>query len=104
MDGTFPQGRSQVPEQSGTLNSGQLRSIAEAASCKVHGWKQAGNDAHRFVVGSVIRAFNHPRATVLCEPSLVSNTMNPPDVVLIDEEAGVCVIEVKGVGIESIVD
>jgi hypothetical protein len=78
--------------------------ILDKASCRVHGARQAGNDAHRFVLGEVVQAFDNPRAVVLCEPGLTSHTMNPPDVVLVDSEAGVHVIEVKGVGLDKIRD
>jgi len=91
-------------DPAGTMSKRELASLVSSATCRVFGHEQAGNDAHRYVLGQVIKAFDDPRATVLCEPSLTSNSMTPPDVVLVDSEAGVHVIEVKGIGIEQVLD
>jgi hypothetical protein len=87
------------------MQSQELEKIVNAASCRVFGWEDASNDAHRTVLGLLIHGFRSADATVLCEPSLARTSKRPPDVVLVDNIAGIHVIEVKGhdlAGIEAI--
>ncbi len=79
-----------------------LAQLAGAASCRVFGLEDAGNDAQRAVLGTLIRGFADRDATILCEPSLARKTTRPPDVVLVDLVAGLHVIEVKGINLEQI--
>lgn len=73
-----------------------LVTLVGAAKCRIFGSEDASNDPHRLVIGTLIQGFNHPDATILCEPSLVHSSKRPPDVVLVDRIAGIHVIEVKG--------
>ena len=84
------------------MRADELAKLVERARCRVFGHEDAGNDAHRGVLAALIRGFDHPDATVLCEPSLARKTTRPPDAVLIDPIAGVHVVEVKGVTLGQI--
>ena len=84
------------------MKADALAKLVEKASCRVFGHEDAGNDAHREVLAALIRGFDHPDATVLCEPSLARKTTRPPDCVLVDPVAGVHVVEVKGVTLDQI--
>ena len=77
------------------MKADALAKFAEAARCRVFGHEDAGNGPQREVLAALIRGFDHPDATVLCEPSLARKTTRPPDCVLIDPVAGVHVVEVK---------
>ena len=79
------------------MRADALAKVVERARCRVFGHEDAGNDAQREVLAALIRGFDHPDATVLCEPSLARKTTRPPDAVLVDPVAGVHVVEVKGV-------
>ena len=79
-----------------------LAKLAEASRCRVFGHEDAGNGPQRAVLAALIRGFDHPDATVLCEPSLARKSSRPPDVVLVDPVAGVHVVEVKGVTLDQI--
>lgn len=86
------------------MTKAQLASILEGASCRVFGHEQNVNAGHRLVVGELARQFDHSMATLLSEPSMTTSSLHPPDVVLVDPLAGMHVIEVKGVTIDSIRD
>ena len=73
-----------------------LHKLVHAAPCRVFGWEYASNDAHRRILGLLVKGFPSPDTTILCEPSLARSSKRPPDVVLVDTIAGVHVIEVKG--------
>ena len=79
-----------------------LAKLVDASRCRVFGHEDAGNGPQRAVLAALIRGFDHPDATVLCEPSLARKTTRPPDVVLVDPVAGVHVVEVKGVSLGQI--
>jgi hypothetical protein len=80
------------------MKADELARLVQSARCRVRGWQDAGNDSHRAVVASLVRAFDQSESAVLCEPSLArQTTRRPPDVVLVDLEAGVHVFEVKGI-------
>jgi hypothetical protein len=79
-----------------------LANLAHASACRVFGHEDAGNGPQREVLAALIRRFDHPDATVLCEPSLARNSSRPPDVVLVDPLAGVHVVEVKGIHLDQI--
>ena len=84
------------------MRADALAKIVEKADCRVFGHEDAGNVAHREVLAALIRGFDHPDATVLCEPSLARKSTRPPDVVVVDPLAGVHVVEVKGVALDQI--
>src|SRR3954453_5876413 len=80
------------------MKAEDLANLVQSARCRVRGWEDAGNDSHRAVLAALIRAFDRSESAVLCEPSLArQTTRRPPDVVLVDPEAGVHVFEVKGI-------
>jgi hypothetical protein len=79
-----------------------LAKLVDDSRCRVFGHEDAGNGPQRAVLAALIRGFDHPDATVLCEPSLARNSTRPPDAVLIDPVAGVHVVEVKGVSLGQI--
>ena len=78
------------------MKSTTLSDLIAKATCQVYGWEEASNDAQRAVVARLAADFRSPDTLVLCEPSLARSTKRPPDVVLIDPDAGVHVFEVKG--------
>ncbi len=84
------------------MRQNELERLVNSAKCRVFGWEDAGNDAHRQTMASLVQGFNHPDATVLCEPSLARTTKRPPDLVLVDTVAGLHVIEVKGHDLDQI--
>ena len=92
----FPDFGGPVRSNSGAMQKHELDRLVNAATCRVFGWEDASNDPHRLVVGTLIQGFNHPDATILCEPSLAHTSKRPPDVVLVDPIAGIHVVEVKG--------
>ncbi|MDB5340950.1 MAG: hypothetical protein JWN70_6569 [Planctomycetaceae bacterium] len=73
-----------------------LQRLLSTARCRVFGYEDASNDAQRLVLAALIQGFDHPEATVLCEPSLARSGKRPPDAVLVDPVAGIHVVEVKG--------
>src|SRR3954465_15257827 len=79
------------------MNADALAKLADASRCRVFGHEDARNAPQREVLAALIRGFDHPDATVLCEPGLARNTTRPPDAVLVDPVAGVHIAEVKGV-------
>jgi len=81
-----------------------LANLIRQSSCRVFGAQDASNKAHRSVLAELIRGFDHPDSTILCEPSLAKSTIRPPDVVVVDLIAGLHVVEVKGVSLEQIDD
>src|SRR3954471_7818353 len=84
------------------MRADALAKVVAKAECRVFGHEDAGNAPQRVVLAALIRGFDHPDATVLCEPGLARNTTRPPDVVLADPVAGVHVVEVKGVSLDQI--
>lgn len=78
------------------MQKSDLHKLVNAAQCRVFGWEDASNDAHRLVLGLLIQGFRSQDASILCEPSLARTSQRPPDVVLVDPLAGIHVIEVKG--------
>jgi len=84
------------------MNSDRLDRLANASACRIVGCENANHDAQRAVLAALISGFDRPDAAILCEPSLARKTTRPPDAVLIDIEAGVHVVEVKGVSIDQI--
>ena len=81
----------------------ELATVVGLARCRVFGWEDASNDPHRTVVATLVRLFDEPESTVLCDPSLTGRrTRQRPDVVLVHPEAGVHVFEVKGVSLDQI--
>jgi hypothetical protein len=79
-----------------------LARLAQSSRCRVFGHEDAGNAPQQEVLAALIRGFDHPDATILCEPSLARNSTRPPDAVLVDPVAGVHVVEVKGVHIGQV--
>lgn len=79
-----------------------LERLVNSATCRVFGWEDAGNDAHRLVMAALIRGIDHPDATILCEPSLARTSKRPPDLVLVDTVAGLHFVEVKGQDLDHI--
>src|SRR5438270_7975613 len=79
-----------------------LSKLVQASRCRVFGHEDAANSPQRAVLAALIRGFDHPDATVLCEPSLARKTTRPPDAVLVDPVAGVHVGEVKGVTLDQV--
>src|SRR5687768_15631939 len=96
-----PPGVRPVREPSGcvgvAMRADALAKVVEEAHCRVFGHEDAGNEAHRAVLAALVRGFDRPEATVLCEPSLARKTTRPPDAVLVDPVAGVHVVEIKGI-------
>src|SRR4051794_38627780 len=84
------------------MRADALAKVVEKAACRVFGHEDAGNGPQRAVLAALIRGFDHPDATVLCEPSLARKTTRPPDVVLVDPVAGIHVVEVKGVTLDQV--
>ena len=84
------------------MNADALAKVVERARCRVFGQEDAANDPQRDVLAALIRGFDHTDATVLCEPSLARKTARPPDAVLVDPDAGVHVVEVKGVALDQV--
>ncbi len=84
------------------MQKSELEALVNSAKCRVFGWEDASNDAHRLVLGLLIKGFNHLDASVLCEPSLARSSKRPPDIVLVDTVAGLHVIEVKGHDLQQI--
>jgi hypothetical protein len=84
------------------MKADALAKVVEEAGCRVFGHEDAGNDSHRAVLAALIRGFDHPESTVLCEPSLARKTTRPPDAVLVDPVAGVHVVEIKGVTLDQV--
>jgi len=84
------------------MNSDRLSRLANSSACRVVGWENAVHDAQRAVLAALVAGFDRPDAAILCEPSLARKTTRPPDVVLIDTEAGVHVVEVKGVSLDQV--
>lgn len=84
------------------MTQSELAYIVEKARCEVYGRDNAGNEGHRLVFGTLIRAFDNSESSLFCEPSLAGGTRFPPDIVLIDPEIGVHVFEVKGISLEQI--
>ncbi|WP_164103821.1 nuclease-related domain-containing DEAD/DEAH box helicase [Candidatus Laterigemmans baculatus] len=80
----------------------QLKRTVQHARCRVIGWQDASNHAHRSVLASLIRELKSESSTVLCEPSLARSTTRPPDIVVVCPRAGIHVIEVKGVSLDQI--
>jgi AAA domain len=95
---------SQFSHQPQVPSPADLQAAAEAAKCRVFGHMQSVNGGHRQVLAEVIKQFDRPLATILCEPSMTTSSMHPPDIVLVDPEAGVQVIEVKGITLEQLID
>jgi len=79
-----------------------LAKLVRASTCRVFGHEDAGNAPQRTVLAALIRGFDHPDATVLCEPSLARKSNRPPDAVQIDPVAGIHVVEVKGVRLDQV--
>jgi hypothetical protein len=52
------------------MDADSLAKLVESAKCRVFGWEDAGNEPQRNVLAALISGFDHPDATVLCEPSL----------------------------------
>jgi hypothetical protein len=65
-----------------------LAKLVLASACRVFGHEDAENGPQREVLAALVRGFDHPDSTVLCEPSLARKTTRPPDVVLIDRWPG----------------
>jgi hypothetical protein len=84
------------------MQKSDLERLVNAAKCRVFGWEDASNDPYSVVLGTLIQCFNHPDATILCEPSLARTSKRPPDVVLVDTIAGIHIIEVKGHNLQQI--
>jgi hypothetical protein len=84
------------------MDCATLAKLLEKANCRVCGWEDAANEPQRNVLAVLIEGFNHPDATILCEPSLARKTTRPPDALLIDPIAGVHLIEVKGYALDQI--
>src|SRR4051794_18842049 len=84
------------------MKAKDLSRLVQAARCRVFGHEDAGDAPHRGVLAALIRGFDHPDATVLCEPSLARTTTRPPDCVLVDPTAGVHVFEVEGVTLDQV--
>src|SRR3954451_21088962 len=85
-----------------TMQPEALAKLVDASRCRVFGHEDAGNGPQREVIAALIRGFDHPDATALCEPSRARKSSRPPDVVLADPVAGVHVVEVKGVSLDQI--
>jgi hypothetical protein len=47
-----------------------LAKLADASRCRVFGHEDAANGPQRAALAALIRGFDHPDATLLCEPSL----------------------------------
>lgn len=84
------------------MNAEELERIVAAAKCRVFGWEDAGNDAHRQALGDIIRSTESPMTSILCEPSLTRSTTRPPDIVIVCPVRGVAVLEVKGFTLDAI--
>jgi len=84
------------------MKAEELARLAEKVKCRVLGHEDASNNAHRAVLAHLILGFNHPGATVLCEPGLARKLTRPPDCVLVDPVAGVHVVEVKGISLKQV--
>src|SRR4051812_33596620 len=84
------------------MQSEALSNLVRTSRCRVFGHEDAANGPQREVLAALIRGFDHPDATVLCEPSLARKSSRPPDAVLVDPVAGVHVVEVKGVSLDQI--
>lgn len=84
------------------MHQTNLERLVNSAKCRVFGWEDAGNDAHRQVMAFLIQGFNHADSTVLCEPSLARSSKSPPDLVLVDTIGGLHFIEVKGHDLQQI--
>ena len=84
------------------MTSEALAKLVQASTCRVFGHADAGNAPQRAVLAALVRGFDRPDATVLCEPSLARKSNRPPDAVLIDPVAGVHVVEVKGVQLDQV--
>jgi hypothetical protein len=84
------------------MDSTPLARLVGRANCRVFGWEDAANEPQRNVLAVLIEGFDHPDATILCEPSLARRTIRLPDAVLIDPIAGVHLIEVKAFALEQI--
>lgn len=55
-----------------------LQRLLSTARCRAFGCEDASNDAQRLVLTALIQGFDHPEATVLCEPSLARSGNLPP--------------------------
>ena len=84
------------------MQTSELERVVTSAQCRVFGWPQASNDAHRQVLATIIQGFDHADASVLCEPGLARTSKSPPDIVLVDTTAGIHVLEVKGHALDQI--
>ena len=84
------------------MDAATLAKLVGKAKCRVFGWEDAANEPQRNVLAVLIKGFDHPDATILCEPSLARKTTRPPDALLIDPIAGVHLIEVKGYVLDQI--
>ncbi len=85
------------------MNPTSLSNLVKKSQCRVTGWENAGNGAHRQLLGAIVRGFDHADSTILCEPSLVRSNARPPDIVAIDPIAGLHVLEIKGIVLDQIV-
>ena len=84
------------------MKADDLAKLVRASTCRVFGHEDAGNAPQRAVLAALIRGFDLPDATVLCEPSLARKSNRPPDAVVLDPVAGVHVVEVKGVRLDQV--
>lgn len=89
--------------QCGAMQKHDLDKLVTNTTCRASGFDHAENDAQRLVLASLVQGFNHPEASILCEPSLARSSKRPPDVVLIDTIAGIHVVEVKGHDLSQII-
>ena len=84
------------------MDAATLNRLVGKAKCRVFGCEDADNEPQRNLLAALIEGFNHPVATVLCEPSLARKTTRPLDALLIDPIAGVRLAEVKGYALDQI--
>jgi superfamily I DNA and RNA helicase len=93
---------SQAPQPPKGMSAVELKAIIDASACRVIGHTQNLNAGLRLVLGEVVKQFNGPQTTILYEPSMTTQSMYPPDMVIIDPVAGVHVLEVKGIEIPQL--
>jgi len=60
------------------MDAATLDRLVGKSKCRVFGSEDAANEPQRNVLAVLIEGFDHPDATVLCEPSLARKTTRPP--------------------------
>lgn len=81
----------------------ELETAAQSATARVVGENDAENEAQARVALAFIEQYGHNLDTRLyIEPSTARSTHRPADLVLVDQGAGVLIVEVKGYSIDFI--